>query len=94
MSLRKIEIGQLVKSVAGRDTNHIYMVIGFIEPKYVLLTDGKERSAAKPKKKNIRHVNVLNSIAEDVAETLKTGAQVTDEDIRRTITSLCAPDNM
>ncbi|MPL68188.1 hypothetical protein SDC9_13901 [bioreactor metagenome] len=94
MSLRKIEIGQLVKSVAGRDIGHIYVVAGFVEPKYVLLIDGRERSVAKPKKKNIRHVNVLNSIAKDVAETLKTGAQVTDEDIRRTITSLCTPDNM
>ena len=94
MSLRKIEIGQLVKSIAGRDFGHIYMAVGFVEPKFVLLTDGRERSVAKPKKKNIRHLNVLNSIAKDVAETLKTGAQVTDEDIRRTITSLCAPDNM
>lgn len=94
MSLRKVELGQLVKSAAGRDTGHIYVVTGLTEPKYVLLTDGRERSVAKPKKKNIRHVNVLNSIAKDVAEMLKTGAKVTDEDIRRTITSLCKPDNM
>lgn len=92
MSLRNIEIGQLVKSAAGRDTDHIYVVVGFQKPHFLLLVDGRDRGVAKPKKKNIRHLNVLNSIAKDVADKLKTGVKVTDEHIRYAITSLCIPD--
>lgn len=92
MSAHHISIGQLVKSNAGRDTGHPYLVIG-ITDKYVLLADGRERSVIKPKKKNIRHVKVYKLVAEALAEKLLNNIKVTDEDIRQAIAN-CTPDNL
>ncbi len=87
-----ITIGQLVTSTAGRDNGHVYMVVGIGKLPFVLLADGRERKIVKPKKKNIRHVNVLKSSATGVAEKLRSGNNITDEDIRQALALL--PDNL
>ena len=94
MSLNKIAIGQLVRSAAGRDSGHIYIVVGGKEPRFVLLSDGRERSVGAPKTKNVRHVSVMNVIAREVAEKIRAGKPVADNEIRRAISALCEPDNM
>ena len=85
MSVVNISIGQLVASNAGRDQTNIYLVIGILQNNYLLLVNGRERKFKNPKQKNIRHVNVLNSIAQGVAEKIHSGLKVTDEEIRQAI---------
>ncbi|MEN6411267.1 MAG: KOW domain-containing RNA-binding protein [Veillonellales bacterium] len=85
MSAQQIAVGQLVISTAGRDTGQVYVVIGYGRGQILLLADGKKRQLAKPKQKNVRHINVLEAIAGNVADKLKTGACVTNEEIRRSI---------
>jgi ribosomal protein L14E/L6E/L27E len=87
-------MGQLVTSVAGRDQMQVYLVVGVKNNKILLLVNGRERKMANPKQKNIRHVNVLKSIAKGLAEKLQSGMKVTDEEIRQAIQVLYKPDNL
>lgn len=51
----KLSIGDIVRSTAGRDKNAYYLVIGISENR-VLLVNGKNAFADKPKSKNHKHV--------------------------------------
>ena len=53
-----IEIGMLAKSKAGHDKNKIFVIIG-IEEEYVFLADGKNRLICQPKKKKIKHIQLI-----------------------------------
>jgi len=94
VSVVNISIGQLVTSNAGRDKTNIYLVVGTLKNEYLLLANGRERKFRNPKQKNIRHVNVLDSIAQGVAEKIHSGLKVTDEEIRQAIKILNKPDNL
>jgi ribosomal protein L14E/L6E/L27E len=94
VSVVNILMGQLVTSSAGRDQADVYLVVGIKENKYLLLVNGRERKVKNPKQKNIRHVNVLEAIALDVAEKIQIGMKITDEEIRQAIKVLHKPDNL
>lgn len=85
MSVVNISMGQLVASNAGRDEMQVYIVVGIQRENLLLLANGRERKIVNPKRKNRRHVSVLNSIAKGVAEKLQSGEKVTDEEIRQAI---------
>ena len=54
----RIEIGMLAKSKAGHDKDNIYVVIN-IEGTDVYLANGKTRLLANPKKKKIKHIQIV-----------------------------------
>ncbi len=58
MRVNEINKGMLAKSKAGHDKNHIY-VIYEVDQTYVYLVDGKNRSLESPKKKKIKHVQII-----------------------------------
>jgi ribosomal protein L14E/L6E/L27E len=94
VSVVNISMGQLVTSIAGRDEMQVYLVVGITNNQVLLLANGRERKMANPKRKNIRHVNVLKSIAKGAAEKLQSGIKVTDEEIRQAIQDLYKPENL
>jgi ribosomal protein L14E/L6E/L27E len=94
VSVMNILMGQLVTSNAGRDQADVYLVVGIKDNKYLLLVNGRERKVNNPKQKNIRHVNVLEAIALDVAEKLRSDMKITDEEVRQAIRVLHKPDNL
>ncbi len=49
-------VGQLVYSCAGRDRNRPFVVVGVCDDRHVLVVDGEVRPAARPKRKNVRHL--------------------------------------
>jgi len=51
----------------------------------VLVADGRRRSAGRPKRKNVKHLAV-HGPAGPVAERLREGRAVTDEDLRAVLT--------
>lgn len=55
MIKEKIEIGSIVKSIAGRDKNMLYVVIN-VENSYVMVANGKTRKINLQKRKNIKHI--------------------------------------
>jgi ribosomal protein L14E/L6E/L27E len=57
----KLLKGSVVKAEAGRDGGRYFAVVDSDE-KYCLIADGKSRKLAHPKRKNIKHIRVTNSM--------------------------------
>lgn len=83
-----IKIGQYVKSKAGRDKNHVFIIVDIIDHEYVLLSDGDVRRIEKPKKKKYKHLFEINQISDVVREKIKDDKKLTNLTIRREIEKL------
>ena len=79
------KIGEFAKSKAGHDKEEIFIIIN--KEEYVYLVDGKSRILDKPKKKKIKHIQVINKIDEELQRKLETNLILRDEDIKRAIKS-------
>ena len=60
ISSQELQIGQFVKSRAGRDKGNVYIVTKIIDDKYVEVVDGDLRKLEKPKKKKVMHLIKLS----------------------------------
>ena len=58
MSMDRFEIGMLARSKAGHDKGHVYVILK-VDETYVYLVDGKIRTMDKPKKKKMKHVQLI-----------------------------------
>ena len=56
-----LEKGRVVKSLAGRDSGYLLAVIS-ADDKTAQVCDGKERPLSRPKRKNIRHIEPLETV--------------------------------
>lgn len=66
----------------GREAGRYAVVIGVVEPHFVLLVDGDKRKVGQAKKKNIKHIQLTHYIAREVAESLEKDGRVDDAKIR------------
>ncbi len=55
-----MQIGDIVVSRAGHDTGDPFVVIAVLNEQFVLIADGKSRTAEKPKLKRKRHLRVVD----------------------------------
>jgi ribosomal protein L14E/L6E/L27E len=90
---RNVVLGQLVTSNAGRDCGRNFVVVGMDSPPFIKVVDGRSRSIDKPKRKNVRHVKIHDSVALSLAQKLQESLRVTNEEIRQAITYFIEPDN-
>ena len=58
MRINNIEKGMLARSKAGHDKNQVYVIYD-LDQTYVYLVDGKNRNLEHPKKKKIKHVQII-----------------------------------
>ncbi len=58
-----IMVGTIVKSIAGHDQDNLFVIVN-VENEYVYLVDGKTRLLSKPKKKKLKHIQVISSVNE------------------------------
>jgi ribosomal protein L14E/L6E/L27E len=76
-------LGQVVRSVAGRDKGK-FMVIVKIHPENLLsLADGDLRRMEKSKVKKAKHVAKTNVVIEEINEKLSKGLKVNNAELRR-----------
>lgn len=87
-TVKDIEVGQLVKSKAGRDKNRKFLVLDIVDENFVLLVDGDLRKISSPKKKKVKHIAKINQCCYDLRAELDQGRSITDEWIRRSIDKL------
>lgn len=80
----KMEVGSLVKSVAGHDKDGCFFIIRE-EGEYIYLVDGKIRRLDCPKKKKKKHVKALLWEEYSPGEKLRENKKVTDEEIKHFI---------
>ena len=78
--------GQLVRSRAGHDKGSYYLVLARAED-MLYLADGRKRGVGNPKKKNIRHVQVVHRVAADLMSP-KDKALPSDLEIRAALAQL------
>lgn len=52
-------IGAVVQSKTGRDRYRLYVIVGVTEDGRALIANGRLHTLEKPKKKNLRHLTVL-----------------------------------
>ncbi|MBN2796190.1 MAG: KOW domain-containing RNA-binding protein [Clostridia bacterium] len=83
--MSNIQIGQYVRSKAGRDKNHVFIVLEVIDTEYVSLVDGDVRRIERPKKKKIKHLFEFNQISDMVREKIKDDKKLTNLMIRKEI---------
>ena len=76
--------GRTVRSLAGHDSGRLYIVLR-TEGAFVFLSDGRLRPREGPKKKKIRHIEVLPDAL--TAFTPEMIPAVKNEEIRRALKS-------
>lgn len=76
-------IGKIVLSKAGRDKDHLYVVVGNIDEDYVLLVNGDNKTIIKPKKKKAKHISVIDDVNDEVKAAIINNDKSTDIQIKR-----------
>ena len=83
------KLGAFAVPKAGHDRGKVYVAVGWEDGKY-LLADGKIRTLEKPRRKQPKHLEFLQT-GEDLAEAFLTGERpMRNEDIKRAIKRLRA----
>lgn len=70
----------LVKSLAGRDKDELYIIIS-VQGEYVYLSDGRKHPLSKQKRKNRKHLQLTSEYDETLRKKLTEGAMVSDGEI-------------
>ncbi len=73
---------EFAKSLSGHDRNQIYLIKEKDE-KYVYLVNGTTKTLADPKKKSVKHIQLIKHIPTEVQEVLS--GRVTDLEIKRAV---------
>lgn len=74
----------LAISKAGHDKGTLYVILKE-DNEYTYLCDGKKRCLNNPKKKRIKHIQIVKNIPADVAELIEDGQLLKNEGIKRAI---------
>jgi len=77
-----MEIGDVVRSLRGRDQGRCFLVVGESLGR-VLVADGDLRPVARPKAKNPRHVAACGRLGEPERERLRQGPIPGDDEVRK-----------
>ncbi|MBD1372340.1 KOW domain-containing RNA-binding protein [Hazenella sp. IB182357] len=75
-------LGQIVRVKRGRDVGMYAIVIGRDDPHFVLIADGDQRKYDRPKKKNIKHIQVTRAVNQEVADVLRVAGRVNNAKLR------------
>lgn len=78
-----IKIGQVVYSLKGRDKGNAQIIVEIIDKKYVYTVDGKTRKLDSPKKKSIKHLQITNTVLDQIVTGEIGKYQYNDAYIRR-----------
>lgn len=76
-------VGRMVLSNAGRDKNHLYILIRQLDFEYVLLSNGVTKTMNKPKKKKLKHLSIMECMDEKVRSAIINKDKSTDLLIKR-----------
>ena len=76
-------IGKVVLSIAGRDKDHYYVVVKELNDDYYLLSNGRTKTSQMPKKKKLKHFDVLGDAEDHIKTALAAKDKGTDLKIKR-----------
>lgn len=81
MKVKTPEAGGICKSTQGRDKDRYYIILGVESGGAVLVTDGNFKRLSSPKRKNVKHLQLLPEKAESIAAKFLSGEKVFDTEI-------------
>ncbi|MDH8679805.1 KOW domain-containing RNA-binding protein [Fusibacter bizertensis] len=87
-SSRELEIGQFVKSKAGRDKDSVLIVIGIFDDQHVMVVDGDLRKLNNPKKKKVKHLIKCGGVDEELQMKFETHAYINDAELRKKVSNI------
>ena len=76
-------IGKVVLSKAGRDKNHLYVIVDQLNDDYTLLSNGSTKNIQMPKKKRLKHLEVLEDVNDEIKSSIISKDKGTDLKIKR-----------
>lgn len=82
---KELEIGQFVKSKAGRDKDRVFLVIGYVDEQFVNIADGDLRKIESPKRKKVKHLIKINRVSDEIKERLENDKKVSNALLRKTL---------
>lgn len=59
----QLQVGMVVCAAAGKEKDNFYIVTR-IDGKFVTLADGKHRTLDRPKRKNVKHIRMTQTVWE------------------------------
>ncbi len=66
-----IEVGQVVRSKAGRDKGRVFLVYEVLNEGHVTVVDGDLRRLDKPKLKKIKHLSLYNTVNSEFKDRIE-----------------------
>jgi len=84
------EVGQLVRSKAGRDAGRFFLIVGVKDGRTVAVADGDVRPIGRPKLKNTRHLEAFPIKLKEAEVRLAVLRVVTDRTVAEAIRELLA----
>ncbi len=90
MAGQSLEVGQLVRSKAGRDAGRFFLIVGIKDGRTVAVADGDARPIGRPKLKNTRHIEALPIKLKEAEVRLAVLRVVTDRTVAEAIRELLA----
>lgn len=81
-SSSKLEIGEIVEIIMGRDKGNYAVVINKIDERFVEIVDGDKRKFDISKKKNIRHLKPTGYISKEIVVSMETTSRVSNAKLR------------
>ncbi|PKM43146.1 MAG: RNA-binding protein [Firmicutes bacterium HGW-Firmicutes-8] len=88
MNTAEAQIGQLVRSAAGRDKGKTYLIYDVLDEAFVRVIDGEKKRLTNPKRKNVKHLELLPVKAEVIADKLGRGEAVTEVEVVEAVRQL------
>lgn len=77
-----LELGQVVYSKKGRDSNRFYAVVEIVADDFVKIADGHIRKLKSAKLKKVKHLKPNGDKLERIGEKLTSKTQVFDSELR------------
>ena len=77
----------IVRSLSGRDEGKLYFVLS-AEEDFLLLADGKHRRLENPKRKRKKHVTLVETGENAVAEKIRSNEKITNSELRKAIAAI------
>ena len=81
-----IQAADIVKSLAGRDKGKLLYVLK-VEDGFAELADGRGRKLEHPKRKKLKHVQIVSRTETPVASAIRSGGKVLNSELRRDLTA-------
>lgn len=69
------------KSIAGHDKGTVYSIIKY-DGQYVYLSDGRLKKNNCPKKKKVKHIQIIRKVDNIIANEIENGRLPSDEQIK------------